>query len=40
MIAVAAGEGLQKVFRSLGARVVQGGQTMNPSVQEILTAVE
>jgi DAK2 domain fusion protein YloV len=39
VIAVAAGEGLQKVFRSLGARVVQGGQTMNPSVQEILTAV-
>jgi DAK2 domain fusion protein YloV len=39
VIAVAAGEGLQKVFRSLGARVVQGGQTMNPSVQEILNAV-
>jgi hypothetical protein len=39
VIAVAAGDGLQKVFRSLGARVVQGGQTMNPSVQEILTAV-
>jgi DAK2 domain fusion protein YloV len=39
VIAVAAGEGMQKVFRSLGARVVQGGQTMNPSVQEILNAV-
>ncbi len=39
VIAVAAGEGLLKVFRSLGARVVQGGQTMNPSVQEILAAV-
>jgi DAK2 domain fusion protein YloV len=39
VIAVAAGDGLQKVFRSLGARVVQGGQTMNPSVQEILAAV-
>jgi len=39
VIAVAAGEGFVKVFRSLGARVVQGGQTMNPSVQEILTAV-
>jgi uncharacterized protein len=39
VVAVAAGEGLQKVFRSLGARVVQGGQTMNPSVQEILAAV-
>src|SRR6266849_4158177 len=39
VIAVGAGEGLLKVFRSLGARVVQGGQTMNPSVQEILAAV-
>src|SRR5205814_8652057 len=39
VIAVAAGEGLLKVFRSLGASVVQGGQTMNPSVQEILSAV-
>ena len=39
VIAVAAGDGLLKVFRSLGARVVQGGQTMNPSVQEILAAV-
>jgi uncharacterized protein len=39
VIAVAAGEGFSKVFRSLGARVVQGGQTMNPSVQEILAAV-
>jgi uncharacterized protein len=39
VIAVAAGEGFLKVFRSLGARVVRGGQTMNPSVQEILAAV-
>jgi DAK2 domain fusion protein YloV len=39
VIAVAAGDGFQKVFRSFGARVVQGGQTMNPSVQEILNAV-
>jgi DAK2 domain fusion protein YloV len=39
VIAVAAGDGFVKVFRSLGARVVQGGQTMNPSVQEILAAV-
>jgi DAK2 domain fusion protein YloV len=39
VIAVAAGEGFANVFRSLGARVVPGGQTMNPSVQEILAAV-
>ena len=39
VIAIAAGAGLVKVFKSLNARVVQGGQTMNPSVQEILAAV-
>jgi uncharacterized protein len=39
VVAVAAGEGLLRVFRSLGARVVKGGQSMNPSVQEILAAV-
>ncbi len=38
VIAVAAGAGLQNVFRSLGATVVEGGQSMNPSVQEILAA--
>lgn len=40
MVAVAVGEGLTEVFRSLGAIVVPGGQTMNPSVQELLQAVE
>ncbi|BAS27450.1 DAK2 domain-containing protein [Limnochorda pilosa] len=40
-VAVAAGEGLVEIFRSLGAgRVVVGGQSMNPSTQEILDAVE
>jgi DAK2 domain fusion protein YloV len=39
VIAVAAGEGLENVFKSLNARVVRGGQSMNPSVQEILAAV-
>ncbi len=39
VIAVAAGDGFSKVFRSLGARVVWGGQSMNPSVQDILAAV-
>jgi uncharacterized protein len=39
VIAVAAGDGFVNVFKSLGARVVHGGQTMNPSVQEILAAV-
>ncbi len=41
VVAVAAGIGMKEVFRSLGAAaIVTGGQTMNPSVQEILQAVE
>ncbi len=40
VVAVAFGEGMTKVFESLGAVVVKGGQTMNPSVKEILAAVE
>jgi DAK2 domain fusion protein YloV len=38
-VAVSPGTGLTRVFASLGASaVVPGGQTMNPSTQEILTA--
>ena len=41
VVVVSAGEGLEKVFRSLGATaVIQGGQTMNPSTQDILLAVD
>lgn len=41
LIVVAAGEGLKEVFLSLGADVVvEGGQTMNPSTQEIVAAIE
>lgn len=40
-VAVAAGGGWVKVFESLGVtRIVPGGQTMNPSTQELLHAVE
>lgn len=40
-ICVAPGEGLRRVFESLGASaIVRGGQTMNPSTQEILQAIE
>ncbi|MBN1955782.1 MAG: DAK2 domain-containing protein [Anaerolineae bacterium] len=40
VVAVAAGEGLARVFGSMGAAaVVHGGQTMNPSTEEILQAV-
>ena len=39
--AVASGEGMGEVFRSLGVTaVVPGGQTMNPSTEELLRAVE
>jgi DAK2 domain fusion protein YloV len=40
-ICVVPGDGLKRVFESLGASaIVHGGQTMNPSTQEILDAVE
>jgi DAK2 domain fusion protein YloV len=39
VVAVAAGEGFAQLFASLGARVVPGGQTMNPSTEQILTAI-
>lgn len=41
VIAVAPGEGLARVFRDLGAAfVVAGGQTMNPSTEEFVQAVD
>ncbi|WP_189072277.1 DAK2 domain-containing protein [Deinococcus sedimenti] len=39
LVAVASGYGLVKLFRSFGARIVSGGQTANPSVQDIVDAV-
>jgi DAK2 domain fusion protein YloV len=41
IVTVAPGVGLGQVFLSLGAhKVVPGGQTMNPSTQELLQAIE
>jgi DAK2 domain fusion protein YloV len=41
IVAVAAGDGLKDLVKSLGVTVVvPGGQTMNPSVRDILQAVE
>ena len=41
VVAVAWGQGLETVFADLGAvRVLRAGDTMNPSIQEILDAVE
>ncbi len=40
IIAIAAGEGLKELFTSLGASyVISGGQTMNPSTEDILLAI-
>ena len=40
-VAVCAGEGVSEVFRNLGAdALVTGGQTMNPSTEDILKAVQ
>lgn len=39
-VTVAAGNGIEELFRNLGADcVVRGGQTMNPSTEDILRAV-
>jgi DAK2 domain fusion protein YloV len=39
-VSVCAGEGLAQIFRDLGCdRIVTGGQTMNPSTQDILQEV-
>jgi DAK2 domain fusion protein YloV len=41
VVAVAMGDGLARVFQSLGANaIVYGGQTMNPSTQDLLDAIE
>jgi DAK2 domain fusion protein YloV len=40
-ICIVPGDGLKLVFESLGASaIIHGGQTMNPSTQEILKAIE
>ncbi len=40
MVSVCAGEGLANIFRELGAdQIIRGGQTMNPSTQDILKMI-
>ncbi len=40
-IVVSSGSGINSMFESLGADyIIQGGQTMNPSTEDILTAIE
>jgi hypothetical protein len=41
IVAVVSGEGLKEIFKSIGAGVIiEGGQSMNPSIEKILAAVE
>ena len=41
VVAVSVGEGVRRIFQSLGVQVVvTGGQTMNPSTAQLLEAVE
>jgi DAK2 domain fusion protein YloV len=41
VVAIAMGEGIADLFRSIGADVViEGGQTMNPSTEDIVKAIE
>ena len=40
-IAVSVGEGLSEIFRGIGADyIIEGGQTMNPSTEDMLSAIE
>ena len=40
-VAVSIGEGLNEIFRGLGVDyIIEGGQTMNPSTEDVLSAVE
>lgn len=41
VVAVASGSGLSEIFKSLGVtKIINGGRTMNPSIKEIIDAVE
>lgn len=41
VVCVASGDGLMRIIESMGvSKIIPGGQTMNPSTQEILAAVE
>ena len=40
-IAVSVGEGINEIFRELGVDyIIEGGQTMNPSTEDMLNAIE
>jgi len=39
VVAVASGEGIARLFAAEGAHVVDGGATLNPSIEDILSAI-
>jgi hypothetical protein len=39
-VAVCQGDGLRRLFESLGAACVEGGQSMNPATEELIKAVD
>jgi dihydroxyacetone kinase-like predicted kinase len=39
VVAVAAGEGMKRLYRELGATVVEGGSSLNPSTYELLAGI-
>jgi uncharacterized protein len=39
VVAVAAGEGMRRLYDALGAHVIEGGSTMNPSTYELLAGI-
>lgn len=41
MVSISAGKGLDEIFKSLGVdEIVSGGQTMNPSTEDIVSAIK
>jgi hypothetical protein len=40
IVAVVSSEGIADLFRDLGATIVDGGETLNPSTEELLAAIE
>lgn len=40
VVAVVSAAGIARIFRDLGATVVDGGETLNPSTEELLAAIE
>ncbi len=40
VVAVASGEGMHRLFESLGAIAVDGGPTLNPPTKDLLTAID